>query len=1031
MNILNRLKRKATLFSLALLCTLGGALALHTATPTVETVIPAVAEETTESTPVETWVFSYTGEKRVEAKLYIDTENEGYYILFVGGTCTRVSSAPWYKNYKERIKTVIIEEGITYIEDNSFSEFNSLVEINIPSSITSIGGSAFSGCSSLASISIPESVTSIGSKAFNGCTNLKEVHITDIDAWMNIDVDVWSNPLYYAKNLYCNGELVKEVTIEDVCPDMALALCTSLEKVIIKEGVTSIGGSAFYNCSSLTSIDIPESVKSIANGAFFGCENLTDINIPEGVTSIGSSAFIGCSSLTRIEIPENVTNIGERAFAGSGLMNIKIPKGVLSIGSYAFSSCRSLINIELPEMITEIAEFTFNECSSLTEIYIPENVVNIKEKAFYECKNLAKVSVEKNIENMGEFSFYGCRNLKEIHVADISAWAKIIFERESNPLHYAKKLYSNGELVTEANIQGVESISTEAFYYCTSLEKVTIGEGVTSIGKSAFYDCSSLTSISIPESVTSIGGSAFNGCTNLKEVHITDINAWAKICFYNSATSNPLYYAKNLYCNGELVTEVNIQNMDYIDQQWAFYNCTSLEKVTVDENVILAGDFYGCTNLKEVHITDINAWAKIDFWGTNPLYYAKNLYCNGELVTEANIQGVDSIGTYAFYNCTSLEKVTIGEGVTSIGDQAFYLCEKLAKVTIDSAEVAEALTDKTACGYLVNYATEIAVRGDIETVGAYVAGFPYSTVLTYDGVEYVVYTQEKHAYTVKSAFLNLNDDINVVYRMSVPAGYEDAYAVFEFQGEAYDVKEYTVDSNGLLCFTFSKVMPQYMADNICVTLYAMQDGVEVGKTKATYSVKEYCEYMLSNTTDEKLIRLISDMLYYGEMTQNYRNYNEDAPITGGMDITPSEFVEMDESHNKLLLTGDKGAIDWKGAGLFLENDMTVRFKFVAESLTGLTVEVSVNGRTNVFTESDFVYENGAYYAYFKGVAAHEFDDAFTAIIKKDGAQVGRTLTYSVNSYIYDAQGKATGDLLALVKAIYNYGASALAYNQAN
>ena len=49
----------------------------------------------------------------------------------------------------------------------------------------------------------------------------------------------------------------------------------------------------------------------------------------------------------------------------------------------------------------------------------------------------------------------------------------------------------------------------------------------------------------------------------------------------------------------------------------------------------------------------------------------------------------------------------------------------------------------------------------------------------------------------------------------------------------------------------------------------------------------------------------------------------------------------------------------------------------------------------------------------------------------DGAQVGRTLTYSVNSYIYDAQGKATGDLLALVKAIYNYGASALAYNQAN
>ena len=58
--------------------------------------------------------------------------------------------------------------------------------------------------------------------------------------------------------------------------------------VVVPDGVTSIGDSAFSRCKTLTSIVLPEGVTSIGDGAFWGCSNLTSIVLPEGVTSIGT-----------------------------------------------------------------------------------------------------------------------------------------------------------------------------------------------------------------------------------------------------------------------------------------------------------------------------------------------------------------------------------------------------------------------------------------------------------------------------------------------------------------------------------------------------------------------------------------------------------------------------------------------------------------------------------------------------------------------------------------------------------------------
>ena len=72
----------------------------------------------------------------------------------------------------------------------------------------------------------------------------------------------------------------------------------NVKKVVIEDGVTSIGESAFYSCKSLTSITIPDSVTSIENYAFDNCINLTSITIPKSVTSIRNDAFYGCNNLT-------------------------------------------------------------------------------------------------------------------------------------------------------------------------------------------------------------------------------------------------------------------------------------------------------------------------------------------------------------------------------------------------------------------------------------------------------------------------------------------------------------------------------------------------------------------------------------------------------------------------------------------------------------------------------------------------------------------------------------------------------------
>ncbi len=165
-----------------------------------------------------------------------------------------------------------------------------------------------------------------------------------------------------------------------------------LTRVIIGNGVTTIGKNAFVGRSSLTYVTIPNSVTTIGEAAFSGCRSLTSVNIPNSVTTIGGYAFSNCSSLTSVNIPNSVT----------------------TIEVYAFSGCISLTSVTIPNSVTTIGQLAFSGCSSLTSVTIPNSATTIGSEAFSGCTNLKKVNIGKSVKDIGEYAFDYCTSITQI-----------------------------------------------------------------------------------------------------------------------------------------------------------------------------------------------------------------------------------------------------------------------------------------------------------------------------------------------------------------------------------------------------------------------------------------------------------------------------------------------------------------------------------------------------------------------------------------------------------------------------------------
>lgn len=119
-----------------------------------------------------------------------------------------------------------------------------------------------------------------------------------------------------------------------------------IDTVIVEEGVTVIGWSAFYGCSALTNVYLPNTVTHLEYGAFAYCSSLTSIYLPESLEVIGVAAFAGSSKLKSLTVPSKATTIEDSAFINcSSLSSITMPSTIKYIGSSAFRNCNSLSTV--------------------------------------------------------------------------------------------------------------------------------------------------------------------------------------------------------------------------------------------------------------------------------------------------------------------------------------------------------------------------------------------------------------------------------------------------------------------------------------------------------------------------------------------------------------------------------------------------------------------------------------------------------------------------------------------------------------
>ncbi len=194
-----------------------------------------------------------------------------------------------YTDLKDRVKTVVIGEGITSVCLNAFSDFKVLHTVILPSTVTEIGANAFSKCTALKNVTM-DSVTSIGSSAFRDCT--------------------------------------------------------ALETVALPAELESIGANAFSGCTVLKMINMPDTITSIGTNAFDGCTKLSNVDLSSALKEIPASLFRNCTSLSSIEIKKGVTYIQTYAFSGcSSLVSVTVPGTLKQVGYKAFGTCKSLARV--------------------------------------------------------------------------------------------------------------------------------------------------------------------------------------------------------------------------------------------------------------------------------------------------------------------------------------------------------------------------------------------------------------------------------------------------------------------------------------------------------------------------------------------------------------------------------------------------------------------------------------------------------------------------------------------------------------
>ena len=374
----------------------------------------------------------------------------------------------YLRGYAGNDASVVIPDGVTYIDNESFKDCDKLTKVTIPSSADYIGYNAFDGCASLETVIIPDGVTTIGNKAFFGCTSLKNVtipnNVTSIGAYafgyyeqddnpeymkvdgFKIDYVKGSEAHYYA---YVNGftdegglfvsywtdegVVIRKYAGNDTSytipsvvdgkkvvgiSDAAFKDCTTLKSVVIPEGVTGIMSEAFNGCTSLNKVVLPSTLDNVDNGAFANCPSLKEVTVPSGVSYIGDNAFGYCWDSENFEYKANddftlkyVPNSIAHYYARSNGFVTGDAFGIIERDDDAYIKYYSgdSKTVTIPSTfngkpVSYIAEYAFDGCENIKNVTFSDNLFQINSYAFCNCSSLKEITIPATVYNIEEYA---------------------------------------------------------------------------------------------------------------------------------------------------------------------------------------------------------------------------------------------------------------------------------------------------------------------------------------------------------------------------------------------------------------------------------------------------------------------------------------------------------------------------------------------------------------------------------------------------------------------------------------------------
>ena len=731
--------------------------------------------------------------------------------ITIGSGVTTISESAFYScGQDEGVTETVVSMGsnVTSIGTNAFRDCPKLKSLTLPSKLTTIGDQAFNG-SGLTSISIPASVTTIGEAVFQGCNSMTGITIADSEIPLTLPGTYYQRPFWnLASTIYIgrdltltetegdkNNSLLYEATSVEFGPKVTtinpflFSSNTKLENIIIGNGVTTIGESAFNLCGTYWDIETDQGVEEL------------EVAMGSNVDTIGVNAFLNCSKLQSITLPSTLKTIGNSAFNGTGLTSVTIPASVTSIGDATFYGCSSMDSITIADSDTPLTmPGTYYQrpfWNAATTIYIGRDLT------------LTETEGDKNNSLLYE-------------ATSVEFGPKVT---TINPALF----YGNSKLTSITFGSGVTTIGNNAFQECSALTSITIGSGVTTIGDYAFFKCSALTGVTIPASVQTIGDQVFYYVDNMQNFTIEDSNTSLTIgdlgwgisgenfylgrdVTYTSTLSGQLVFSNTQHVTvGPKVKTLN-NNMFYsrnriksVDLTQAtslttigdnvFYHCDSLENITIPATVTSIGyeAFLYTDRLNDVIFEDGDATLIMDssigsgLCGQS-MYLGRNISgpttrfiwtdCKtltvGPRVTTlyANMFKESALETIDLTNATSL---------TTIGTDVFGSCANLTNVKVGWLTPL-AINDNAFNGSITHegetYAT-LNVPAGTKTAYAAADGWKnfehvdhWSTLVTLTATDHgSIATEEATASNGTEQYRQLKEDA-IIYTLNADEGYE-------------------------------------------------------------------------------------------------------------------------------------------------------------------------------------------------------------------------------------------------------------------